>query len=329
MFQLSVEDVIQKIQEKEKISAEDIERRIKDKQDKLSGLVSREGAAHIVANELGVRLFDEKAPGKLKIKNIVSGMRNVDLVGKVTRVFEAREFNTNNRQGKVGSFIMGDETGSVRIVLWNDQADKLRDIKDGQIVKITGGYVRERNNFKEVQLNDRSELTINPLGEKIGDVAETRLPEAERSLIKDLGESQNAEIIGTVIQLFDIRFFEICPECGRRAKPNAQGVFSCEAHNAVIPGYSYVLNAFVDDGTGNIRVACFGRQVQQMLNRTHNEILAFRESAELFQKERDKALGNIFLFSGRVSKNEMFNNVEMVARDVSIPDVEKEIQRLK
>ena len=64
----------------------------------LSGLISKEGAAHIVANELGIKLFDSFT-GKLQIKNIIAGLRNVETVGKVLQVYELREFTTNERQG--------------------------------------------------------------------------------------------------------------------------------------------------------------------------------------------------------------------------------------
>ena len=94
----------------------------------LSGLISKEGAAHIVANELGVKIF-EQASGKLQIKNILAGMRNVEAVGKVTRKFELREFQTENRSGKVASVVIGDETGTIRMVMWGELAEKISTYK--------------------------------------------------------------------------------------------------------------------------------------------------------------------------------------------------------
>jgi len=80
--------------------------------DQLSGLISEEGAAHIIANELGVKLFQAaQAGGQLKINDIAGGMRNVDVIGKITRKFELRNFKTADREGKVASFILADETG--------------------------------------------------------------------------------------------------------------------------------------------------------------------------------------------------------------------------
>ena len=56
MLQLSYNDIITKIKTEKGLSEDEIKDRIKDKLNRLTDLVSKEGAAHIVANELGVNL---------------------------------------------------------------------------------------------------------------------------------------------------------------------------------------------------------------------------------------------------------------------------------
>ncbi|MFH1408914.1 MAG: DUF2240 family protein, partial [Nanoarchaeota archaeon] len=138
MIKIPYEDILQKITEKSNLSKEDIEEKIKQKMSQLSGLISKEGAAHIVANELGVKLL-EGFTGKLQIKNILPGMRNVETVGRVTAVYDIKEFNSNGREGKVGSLMLGDESGTVRIVLWNEQARILENLQKDDTLKIVGG----------------------------------------------------------------------------------------------------------------------------------------------------------------------------------------------
>ena len=53
-------DIIQKILSSTGLGAEEVERRILEKQRELSDLVSREGAAFIVAKELGLDLIDRQ-----------------------------------------------------------------------------------------------------------------------------------------------------------------------------------------------------------------------------------------------------------------------------
>ena len=127
MIKIPYEQIIERIKNEAKISESEIDGKIKDKMKQLSGLISKEGAAHIVANELGIKLFDAFT-GKLQIKNIIAGLRNVETVGKVLQTYELREFTTNERQGKVASLVIGDETGTIRVVLWGDQADNIKSI---------------------------------------------------------------------------------------------------------------------------------------------------------------------------------------------------------
>src|SRR3989339_74151 len=122
MIRLSYEEIIAKIKEKSSISDSELSDKVERKVAQLAGLVSREGAAHIVASELGIKLF-EQLSGRLQIKNILNGMRDVETVGKVLQVFDERQFSSNGREGKVASLQVADETGSIRVVMWNEQAD--------------------------------------------------------------------------------------------------------------------------------------------------------------------------------------------------------------
>jgi ssDNA-binding replication factor A large subunit len=74
--------IIEKISKLSNISKEEIERKIEAKRAKLSGLISREGAAQVIAAELGISFDNEK----LKIEELLSGMRKVNTFGKVIKV---------------------------------------------------------------------------------------------------------------------------------------------------------------------------------------------------------------------------------------------------
>jgi replication factor A1 len=331
MIHIPYPEIIGKIKEKTSLSDDDINARIAQKLKQLSGLISKEGAAHIVANELGVKLF-EKLSGKLQVKNILSGMRDVETIGKIMYINAAREFQGERSSGKVGSVVIGDETGSIRIVCWGNQADKISGFARGDILKVKGGYVRENNGNKEVHINDRALLIVNPKGETVGDVQMTG-PQASsvvRKNIKDLQENDNnVEVLGTIVQAFEPKFYEVCPDCGRKVRPQ-EGSFLCDTHNAVTPDYAYVLNVFLDDGTENIRAVFFRDQADMLLNKPKEHILSARNSPESIEQIKTDLLGNIIKVSGRVVKNQMFERLELVARSVDpSPNPEDEINRLK
>ncbi|MBW2988135.1 DUF2240 family protein, partial [Candidatus Woesearchaeota archaeon] len=326
MINIPYDQLIAMILEKKQISREELESRIKAKMNQLSGLISRVGAAHIVANELGIRLLDSMG-GKLKIGKILAGMRDVETLGKVVQVFEPRAFEGKLGQGKVGSIVIADETGQIRVVLWNDMANLIDRIKTGDIVRVIGGQARQNSGQRELHLNAKSRLIINPPGES---VAEVKAPEPpKRYQISELqGNEAMAEIKATIVQVFDLRFYEVCPKCMKRLQPKGEE-WHCQAHGKVQPDYSYVLNMIADDGSGTIRVVCFGRSVEAISGMTREELLRVREEPGLFDETKNNLLGSIMLFRGRALRNEMFDRIEFIARQVSPVDVDREIEMLK
>ena len=327
MIKIPLTTIIERIKEKSNLSEAEIKERIHQKLEQLYGLVSEEGAAHIVANELGVKLYEPS--GKLQIKNVLSGLRNVEVAGKVIKKYDVRNFDTGERKGKVGSFLIGDETGVIRIVLWNSMADSLETIKEGDIVRVKSGYVKENNDRKEIHLNDKSALIINPEGETIGAIKQQEeRAKAVRKKISDLKDNEeNIELFGTIVQVFDPRFFEMCPTCNKRVKLRDDG-FYCDEHNKVEPTYSYVLNIFLDDNYETIRAVFWRNQLQRLLGKTHEQILALREGS--FEDVKNDLLGKQIKVIGRAVKNEAFDRVEFVPALVFVEiDPEEELERLK
>ncbi len=328
MIKIPYEEIILKINEKTNMTTAEIEERIEKKLKQLSGLISKEGAAHIVANELGVKIF-EPLSGKLQIKNILTGMRDVETVGKVLQIYETREFMRNDSVSKVASMLIGDETGTIRAVMWGSQADNAANLGQGFVVKILGGYVRDNNGRKEIHLNEKSQLLINPKGETINEVA-AEFRSGNRKEIKELNENDNdIELLGTIVQAFDIKYYEICPRCGKRAKPTAS-LFECAEHGNVIPSYSYVLNAVLDDGTETIRCVFFRNQLERLLNLNQEQVLKFKSEPADFEAVKNNLLGTIVKLNGRANKNTLFNRLEFVVNGVDInPNPEEELKRLQ
>jgi len=314
--------MIVKIKEKANLSEEEILKKIDDKCEQLSGLISKEGAAHIIANELGVKLIENSG----KIKDLLPGMRNADVLGRVTQIYEVRQFQrADGNAGKVGSFLVGDDTGVVRIVCWGDKADNLQQLSTGQTIKVVNGLVKEnQRGYKEVHLNDRSKLNLTPT-ETVPEVRTT----SQRKSLKDLRETEDrVEILGTVVQVFDPKFFEVCPQCSSRLK-DIEGQWACDEHAAVNPDYSYLVNVFVDDGTENMRVVMFRNQAESLLGKSKEEMVAYRIAPDTFEPMKTELLGEQFVFTGRVRKNTFFNRLEFIAQGVQKANPEAELKRIE
>jgi replication factor A1 len=323
MIRMPLPDILARIKEKTGATEQELLSKIDAKCAALAGLISKEGAAHIIANELGVKLFESSG----KIKDLLPGMRNAEILGRVTQIFETREFQrADGSAGKVGSFLVGDDTGIVRIVGWGSQADILKDLTQGTPVKITGGMVRENQRvYKEVHLNEGSKVAPNPKET----VPEVKSNKASRKTLKELTESdEQTEIMGTIVQVFDPKFFEVCPQCSSRLK-EVERQWVCGEHSAVMPDYSYLVNVFLDDGTDNMRIVLFRNQAERLLGKTKEQMIGYRANPETFEPIKTELLGEQFRFVGRAKKNTFFDRIEFIANQVYKANPEEELARIQ
>ncbi len=319
MYKIPLNDIKEKIVASGKLDLKNLELKIKEKINELSGLISEEGAAHIIANELSIELVDVNK-NKLKVKEIYSGMKNVSTVGKVVRKFDVHEFAKGDSTGKVCSLILGDETGTIRVVFWNEQTDLLEKVNADDIILVKEAYVRENNNQKEIHLGDRGEIEVNPEGETVENVRQSS--SFERKKISELSDgTENVELLGTVVQVFDPRFFTVHPQSGRRLREGEE--------EGVIPALAYVLNAVLDDGTGTIRGVFWKNQTNHLLGKTVEEMEKFKDDPALFESLKTDLLGEQFKVMGRVKKNEMFDRLEFNAQMVEKANPQEEIAKLE
>jgi ssDNA-binding replication factor A large subunit len=325
---MDLETIIQKIEEKTGLERKDIEIKILEKQKELSHLVSKEGAAYIVAKELGLNLVPKvKEKRRLEIKNIVPRVRNLTLSGRVVKVFEPREFERKGGKGKVASIILGDSTGTIRLSLWDEQTEIAEKLKPGMAIETFGAYTRD-NGFGGVELR---------LGEKGGIriLKESDLPSLEeikekfekgirRKSISELRLNDIAEVRAAIVQLFETNvFFEICPECGARVN-KVNDKFVCKEHGKVEPEKTIVLSGVIDDGTMNMRAVFFRDIALQLIGMDMKTVLD--HDGSIF--DIIDVLGKEFVMRGRVRKNKLFNRLEFIVNDVKEVNVRDEINKI-
>jgi hypothetical protein len=83
---------------------------------------------------------------KTQIKDITSNMRNISIHGKVEKVDEIRDFvRKDGSHGRVGSFILSDETKSIKVVLWDNKCSLLN-----QSNFVVGGQVKIMNAYSKI-----------------------------------------------------------------------------------------------------------------------------------------------------------------------------------
>jgi hypothetical protein len=90
-----------------------------------------------------------------------------------------------------------------------------------------------------------------------------------------------------------------------------------------------VLSVVLDDGSGNIRTVFFRNQVNNLLGKQAEEILAYRDAPGSFDQVKHDLLGRQVKVVGRAAKNAMFDRLELTAQRVyPDPSAAEELQRL-
>ena len=232
-------------------------------------------------------------------------------------IFPVREFEKNDRKGKVANFILADDTGSTRVVLWDTNHIALIEdetIKVGDVVEIKNGSTRD----SEIHLSSFGELKKSSV-----EMAEVRsAPVASEVSLEEARQGMNVKVRGVVVQVFQPRFYSVCTTCNKKVLKKDDGSFSCAEHGVVEKKDRAILNFVLDDGKESMRVVMFSDQIKAIVP---EEDLSDEAKAAEF---RDDFLGTEIILSGRVNRNQLFNNLEIVASNVEKVDVEKLIENL-
>jgi len=123
-----------------------------------------------------------------KISDLRGDMDSVTLTCRINSYYPKSEFNRpDGTTGKRASFIAQDESGTVRVVLWGENAET--SLKEGDFVKLENAYTRVGLNSEvEVQVGSRSrimpsEQTLNlPPLEKKTQPSELKIGEVKPNL---------------------------------------------------------------------------------------------------------------------------------------------------
>ncbi|MFZ2410462.1 MAG: OB-fold nucleic acid binding domain-containing protein [Candidatus Methanoperedens sp.] len=195
---------------------------IKQGQRGLEVNVGKGGNIEHVDKEVSVNIKPQK------IADIKPGVNGLNLIAKVLDTGTVRTFaRKDGTTGKVTNVTVGDDTGKIRITLWDKKAEE-PGFKAGDTVEITNAYARENtfSNQTELQLGSGGGIVKS---NAVVDYSEPLTP------IADIGINSAYSVSGHVSGLDEIREFER-PD-GTRSK---------------------VSNIYVSDDTGRIKVALWG-----------------------------------------------------------------------
>jgi len=125
----------------------------------------------------------------------------------------------------------------------------------------------------------------------------------------------NFEIKAAVVDVLKGNFiFSVCPTCGKKIDTSG-GTPRCIEHGEVEPNSAVVINAVVDDGTGDLRTIFFRDNAEKFAGISAAE-LAQLNSEQRLEVVKQKVVGKELLLVGKVKNNKVFNRLEMLVDEI-------------
>ncbi|WP_436934059.1 single-stranded DNA binding protein [Halovenus marina] len=198
--------------------------------------------------------------GESTIESLTLGQSDVALVGLVLDTDSVRTFSRDDgSEGKVSNLALGDETGRVRVTLWDEQADQATELDPGETVEIVDGYVRERDGDLELHVGDRGAVRV---------VDETVEYDPETTPIGDVDIGETVDIAGVVRSTDPKRTFD--------RDDGSEG---------------QVRNVRLQDDSGDIRVALWGEKADRDVTPGDEILITDAEIQDGWQDDLEASAG--------------------------------------
>lgn len=111
------------------LSREEFDRRVEEVMERSGDLLDEPTAAMMVVRDLGRT--------HVKIRDLGSGSSLSCFFGKVISATSPHEFRRNDgTTGQVADILLGDETGQVRAVLWDEKAQAAGEVEVGEVLEV-------------------------------------------------------------------------------------------------------------------------------------------------------------------------------------------------
>jgi ssDNA-binding replication factor A large subunit len=239
---MGTEEVIKRIlTQRSDITRSELEAMIAEKKEVSGDLLSMEGAAHLVAQDLLVETDATRTVG-LQISDIIPQLGDATLTARVIAAWPEQRFKRKDEsEGTFVRLLLGDQTGTIPCLVWNSSAIETLESNsiEGKIIRVSHGYTRTGLTEKvELHVGSRGSVTLLPENLKEGSHPPVEAFVQTVSQISD--QIQTANVEGTVKTIPIVSSFQ---------KEETQGM---------------VLRMAIEDSTGTVTIVAWNERAYEL-----------------------------------------------------------------
>ncbi|MFX0168095.1 MAG: OB-fold nucleic acid binding domain-containing protein [Candidatus Hodarchaeota archaeon] len=93
----------------------------------------------------------------MKVHELTSASRSVNIRLRILTLEPVREVQTRYGKSRVTTALAGDDTGTIRLSLWNDDIDK---VDEDTILEVNNGYVKSYRGELELSAGRYGEIVL-------------------------------------------------------------------------------------------------------------------------------------------------------------------------
>jgi replication factor A1 len=222
----------------------------------------------------------------------------------------------------MASLIVGDSTGTIRVVLWDDKAKLVGGLKEGDAVQLKNAYARPN-------LNEEPEIHIGKYGDLAADaslavptVGQISSSMTQEKKIADLEANDRfVKIKGKVVDVEDRPpIYMTCGECGKRVQ-NLGGEWLCDSCGMIDANPNLLASIIVEDASANIRAVAFKERAESLLGMDLEEVMNLigesQDESAPAKAAREKIVGKQITLIGRVNYNDFSDQLEFIVEEIA------------
>ena len=210
-----------------------------------------------------------------KIHQLEEDERNTRVLARIIDLYEPNEFQRDDGSiGRVRSAEIADDSGVIRVSLWDNMAEVPLNI--GDAIKIENPRINFRNDNLELSVGRTSNLI--KLKEKeaenlpsFKDLEETIYKSKKIDEIEE--EDRNIKVKGEISEVYSDRIlYPMCPNCNKRLEL-VEEAYICDFCGEEIetPNYLMIIPTRIEDDTADIRVTFFRKQAEKLIGLTSEQ----------------------------------------------------------